>query len=78
MLFSKHWEKGGEGALELADAVVDACNEETNFKFLYELETPLRERINMIATEVYGADGVDYAPAALTKIKAMEADPEVL
>jgi formate--tetrahydrofolate ligase len=74
---SKHWEKGGEGALELADAVVDACNEENNFKFLYELETPLRERINMIATEVYGADGVDYAPAALTKIKAMEADPEV-
>jgi formyltetrahydrofolate synthetase len=74
---SKHWEKGGEGALELADAVIDACSEENNFKFLYELETPLRERINMIATEVYGADGVDYAPAALTKIKAMEADPEV-
>jgi len=74
---SKHWEKGGEGALELADAVIDACNEENDFKFLYELETPLRERINMIATEVYGADGVDYAPAALTKIKAMEADPEV-
>ena len=74
---SKHWEKGGEGALELADAVIDACSEENDFKFLYELETPLRERINMIATEVYGADGVDYAPAALTKIKAMEADPEV-
>ncbi len=74
---SKHWEKGGEGALELADAVIDACNEENNFKFLYELETPLRERIDMIATQVYGADGVDYAPTALTKIKAMEADPEV-
>ncbi|MGR3292667.1 MAG: formate--tetrahydrofolate ligase [Candidatus Scalindua sp.] len=74
---SKHWEKGGEGALELADAVIDACNEETDFKFLYELETPLRERIDMIATQVYGADGVDYAPSALTKIKAMEADPEV-
>jgi Formate-tetrahydrofolate ligase (EC 6.3.4.3) len=74
---SKHWEKGGEGALELADAVVDACNEENNFKYLYELETPLRERINMIATEVYGADGVDYSPAALAKAKAMEADPEI-
>ncbi|KHE92709.1 MAG: formyltetrahydrofolate synthetase, partial [Candidatus Scalindua brodae] len=74
---SKHWEKGGEGALELADAVVDACNEENNFKYLYELEAPLRERINMIATEVYGADGVDYSPAALAKAKAMEADPEI-
>jgi len=74
---SKHWEKGGEGALELADAVIDACNEENNFKFLYELETPLRERIGMIATQVYGADGVDYAPSALAKIKTMEADPEV-
>ncbi len=74
---SKHWEKGGEGALELADAVIDACNEENNFKFLYELETPLRERIGMSATQVYGADGVDYAPSALAKIKTMEADPEV-
>ncbi len=74
---SKHWEKGGEGALELADAVVDACSEENDFKFLYELETPLRERINMIATEVYGADGVDYSPAALAKAKAMESDPEI-
>ncbi|MGR3303873.1 MAG: formate--tetrahydrofolate ligase [Candidatus Scalindua sp.] len=74
---SKHWEKGGEGALELADAVIDACDEENDFKFLYDLETPLRERIDMIATQVYGADGVDYAPTALAKIKAMEADPEV-
>jgi formate--tetrahydrofolate ligase len=45
---SKHWEKGGEGALELADAVVDACNEENNFKFLYELDAPLRTRIELI------------------------------
>ncbi len=73
---SKHWEKGGEGALELADAVIDACNEENDFKFLYDLETPLRERIDMIATQVYGADGVDYTPDTLAKIKAMEADPE--
>lgn len=74
---SKHWEKGGEGALELADAVVDACNEENNFKFLYELDTPLRTRIELIAEQVYGADGVDYTPAALAKVKAMEADPEI-
>lgn len=72
---SKHWQYGGEGALELADAVIDACNEPTNFKFLYDLETPLRERINLIATNVYGADGVEYSPEALSKAKALEADP---
>jgi len=74
---SKHWEKGGEGALELADAVIDACNEENNFKFLYELDAPLRTRIELIAEQVYGADGVDYTPAALAKAKAMENDPEI-
>jgi formyltetrahydrofolate synthetase len=74
---SKHWEKGGEGALELADAVIDACNEENNFKFLYELDTPLRTRIELIAEQVYGADGVDYTPEALAKAKVMEADSEI-
>ena len=74
---SKHWEQGGAGALELADAVIDACNESNDFKFLYELETPLRERIELLAREVYGADGVDYTPEALSKAKAMEADPEI-
>ncbi|MFQ5962823.1 MAG: formate--tetrahydrofolate ligase [Candidatus Scalinduaceae bacterium] len=74
---SKHWEKGGEGALELADAVIDACNETNNFKFLYELDTPLRTRIELIAEQVYGADGVDYTPEALAKAKSMEVDPEI-
>jgi formate--tetrahydrofolate ligase len=74
---SKHWLKGGEGALELADAVIDAANEPTEFKFLYELETPLRERIHRIATKVYGADGVDYTPDALEKAKRLEKDPEI-
>ncbi|MEW6088795.1 MAG: formate--tetrahydrofolate ligase [bacterium] len=74
---SKHWEKGGDGALELADAVIEACNEPNKFKFLYELDTPLRNRIDLIAKEVYGADGVDYSPEALTKAKSMEADPEI-
>jgi len=74
---SKHWEKGGEGALELADAVVDACDEENNFKFLYELDTPLRTRIELIAEQVYGADAVDYTPEAIAKAKTMEADPEI-
>lgn len=73
---SKHWQYGGEGALELADAVVDACNEPNNFKLLYELSTPLRQRIELIAKEVYGADGVEYTPEALAKAKRMEEDTE--
>src|SRR4030043_973161 len=74
---SKHWQYGGEGALELADAVVDACNEPNDFKFLYELSTPLRQRIEMIATEIYGADGTEYSPEALSKAKKIEEDPEL-
>ncbi len=74
---SKHWQYGGEGALELADAVVDACNEPNNFKFLYDLSTPLRTRIELIAEQVYGADGVEYTPEALAKAKRMEEDPEI-
>jgi len=74
---SRHWEKGGDGALEFADAVIDACNEKNDFKFLYELSTPLRQRIDLIAKEVYGADGVDYAPEAEAKAKKMEADPDL-
>lgn len=74
---SKHWQYGGEGALELADAVIDACNEPNDFKFLYDLSTPLRQRIELIAKEVYGADGVEYTPDALAKAKRMEEDPEI-
>jgi len=72
---SEHWLKGGEGAVELAEAVVAACQEKNNFKFLYELDTPLRKRIELIAKEVYGADGVTYTEEALEKAKALEADP---
>ncbi|MBF0536742.1 MAG: formate--tetrahydrofolate ligase [Nitrospirae bacterium] len=74
---SRHWEKGGEGALELADAVIDACNEENEFKFLYPLEMPLRERIHTIATKVYAAEGVEYSPDALKKAQNIESDPEL-
>ncbi|MFC1676433.1 formate--tetrahydrofolate ligase [Planctomycetota bacterium] len=72
---SEHWLKGGEGSIELAETVVAACEEKSNFKFLYELETPLRKRIELIAKEVYGADGVVYSDEALAKAKAFEADP---
>jgi formate--tetrahydrofolate ligase len=72
---SEHWLKGGEGAVELAEAVVQACEEENDFRHLYELDMPLRERIEVIAKEVYGADGVSYSDAALEKAKMYEADP---
>jgi formyltetrahydrofolate synthetase len=74
---STHWQNGGEGALELADAVVDACSEPNEFKLLYDLSTPLRTRIEMIAEQVYGADGVEYTPEALKKAKRMEGDPDI-
>ena len=74
---SRHWEKGGEGAVELAETVVDVCRTPPKFKFLYELSTPLSERIRLIATKVYGADGVSYTPLAQEKLKAIEADAEL-
>lgn len=61
---STHWEHGGAGALELADAVMDACNDKNEFKPLYDWNRPIEERITEIATQVYGADGVDFAPKA--------------
>jgi len=64
---SDHWAKGGEGALELADAVIDACKDEPDFKFLYPIETKLRDRVELIAKEVYGADGVAWSPKGCAK-----------
>ena len=72
---SEHWLKGGDGALELADAVMDACKDKVDFKFLYPLEMPLRQRVEIIAKEVYGADGVSWTPEAEAKAKRFEADP---
>src|SRR5512136_1074277 len=73
---SQHWLKGGDGALELADAVIDACNEKKDFKFLYPLEMKLRDRVAKIAKEVYGADGVSWLPDAEAKAKMLEDDPK--
>jgi formate--tetrahydrofolate ligase len=74
---SRHWEKGGEGAIEFAEAVIEACEEKTEFKFLYDLDMPIKERIELIATEVYGADGVDYSNEANKAIERIQADPEL-
>lgn len=75
--WSHHWEKGGKGALDLADAVIDACNQKNDIRFLYELNAPMSEQIELIAKKVYGADGVDYSSDALKKLKSIEADPEL-
>ncbi|HVP77555.1 MAG TPA: formate--tetrahydrofolate ligase [Thermodesulfobacteriota bacterium] len=74
---SEHWLKGGDGALELADVVMDACKEKPNFKFLYPLEMPLRQRVETVAKEVYGAAGVSWTPDAEAKAKRFEADPNL-
>ncbi|MFA4917510.1 MAG: formate--tetrahydrofolate ligase, partial [Syntrophales bacterium] len=73
---SQHWLKGGEGALELADAVIDACNQKNDFKYLYPIEMKLRDRVALIAREVYGADGVSWLPEAEAKAKMLEDDPK--
>ncbi|MEJ5364488.1 MAG: formate--tetrahydrofolate ligase [Desulfosoma sp.] len=73
---SEHWLKGGEGALELADAVIEACEQPSEFKFLYPLEMKLRDRVELIAKEVYGADGVAWQPEAEAKAKMLESDPK--
>ncbi|NLD54945.1 MAG: formate--tetrahydrofolate ligase [Burkholderiaceae bacterium] len=75
---SRHWRQGGAGAVELAEAVVDACAEPARFRFLYEPDLPHRQRIEVIAREVYGAEGVSYAPTAADKLAALEADPASL
>ncbi|UOO36841.1 formate--tetrahydrofolate ligase [Oscillospiraceae bacterium CM] len=73
---SEHWQFGGEGAVELANLVVEACEEPVDFKYLYPLEMPLRQRVETIAKEIYGADGVDWAPLALEKAERFEKDPK--
>jgi len=66
---SEVWEKGGEGGINLAEAVVRACDEPQDFRFLYPLDIPIKEKIEIIATKIYGADGVIYEPKAEEGIK---------
>jgi formate--tetrahydrofolate ligase len=69
---SDHWRRGGEGAVELAEAVVQASEEKNNFRFLYEPSWSLRKQIETIATEIYGANAVTYSPQAAEKLHALE------
>lgn len=73
---SEHWAKGGEGAIELAEAVVEACKDKPKFKFLYPMEMKLRERVEKVAKTVYGANGVSWTPEAEAKAKMLESDPK--
>ena len=72
---SNHWLKGGAGAEKLAQAVVQACEEPNLFRFLYSDDLSLKERIKIIAQEVYGAKDVTYSAVAETKIALLEKDP---
>ena len=70
---SEVWAKGGEGGLELAEKIIDMLdNEESNFEFLYSKELSIKEKINKIAKEIYGADGVDYSGEAESQIETFE------
>jgi len=71
---STHWADGGDGAVEFAEAVKEACEDKTNFKFLYPLTTKLRDRVDKIAKVVYGANGVAWTPEAEAKAKMLESD----
>ncbi|HVN16222.1 MAG TPA: formate--tetrahydrofolate ligase [Anaerolineales bacterium] len=68
-IVSTHWADGGAGAKKLAEAVVKAAEKPSNFKFLYPLENPIKEKIETICREIYRADGVDYSPEAEAKIE---------
>jgi formate--tetrahydrofolate ligase len=71
---STHFRDGGAGAADLAEAVMAAAAEPSQFRFLYPSEAPLREKIETIATQVYGADGVDYLPSAERSLDLFEAN----
>jgi formate--tetrahydrofolate ligase len=68
-VMTDHWAKGGAGSEDLARAVAAACEKPKNFKFLYDVDAPIRDKIEIIATKVYGAEGVDFLDAAERKLK---------
>ncbi len=70
---SEVWAKGGEGGLALADKVLAACEKPNNFKFIYDEKSSIKDKIAAIATEIYGADGVNYTPAVEKTIQELTA-----
>jgi len=69
-----HWAKGGAGAAQLAEMVVDAANQDNNFKFLYDVNLPIKQKIEIIAKEIYRADGVEFDAVADKQIRQFEKD----
>ena len=69
---ARHWAEGGAGAVELAEMIVSACEMHNEFRLLYPDDMSIKEKIDTIATEIYRADGVDYAPIASRKIRQYE------
>jgi formyltetrahydrofolate synthetase len=67
-VMSNHWAEGGKGSVELGKAVMAACEKPSNFKFLYPLDIPIKEKIETIAKEIYGADSVEYSEKAEEQI----------
>jgi formyltetrahydrofolate synthetase len=65
---SNHWAKGGDGAKALAEAVVSICEGESNFKYLYDLDTSIEDKINAISKNIYGADGIELSDLARTQV----------
>ena len=66
------WGKGGQGGIELAEKVVAACEKDSNFKFIYDSNESIKEKLDKIAKEIYGADGVKYTAKAEKEIKMLE------
>lgn len=67
-VLAEHWAKGGEGALALAEEVVRVCDEPSDFKFCYDANASIEDKLDAIATKIYHADGVDYTPQALKQL----------
>ncbi|HHW58459.1 MAG TPA: formate--tetrahydrofolate ligase [Clostridia bacterium] len=72
MAVAEVWEKGGEGGIDLAGKVVKACETPSNFRVLYDEKLSIKEKLHIIATEIYGADGVEYTASALKDIANIE------
>ena len=72
VVLSQVWAKGGEGGVDLAKEVVRLCQEENNFEYAYSLEVSIKEKINEIATKIYGAEGVDFTKEAEKEIANLE------
>jgi formate--tetrahydrofolate ligase len=74
---SDHWLRGGAGAIELAEKVLDVTRQEPHFRYLYDLQMPVKERIERLAATIYGAKGVTYTDKARAKIRSIDADPDL-